>query len=79
MDRGPRPPVPQRAKIDEHSPAELRAITRWVLSDGPALDRETRIEQVRAELGFPTPRQRIVERVSIALDEAEKSMTRGEN
>ncbi|MFI9387744.1 AAA domain-containing protein [Kutzneria sp. NPDC052558] len=72
--RGPRPPVPYRAKIDEYSPAELTAIARWVLSDGLALDRETRIDQMREELRFSRRGRRIVERASIALDEVEKSM-----
>ncbi|GAA3438605.1 AAA domain-containing protein [Kutzneria kofuensis] len=73
VERGPRPRVPRRAKIDEYGPAELIAIARWVLSDGLALDRETRIEQVREALGFQRRGKRIVERVSIALDEVEKS------
>jgi very-short-patch-repair endonuclease len=67
--RGPRPPVePGRGTIDRYGDAELDAVARWIRSDGLPLDRETRLAQMRRELGFRRRGRRIDERCGAALD-----------
>jgi len=67
--RAPRPPVePGRGSIERYTDEELNAIARWVKSDGLPLDRESRIEQMRKELGFERRGRRILERCEAALD-----------
>jgi very-short-patch-repair endonuclease len=65
--RGQRPNIPQRSKIDEYTQAELIALIRWILSDGCLrTDDEICTEMVR-ELGFKRRGVRIEEAVRAAL------------
>lgn len=50
--RGPRPRLPVGERIGDYSDADLRALFRWLLSDGLQLDRDTRVRQAMDELGF---------------------------
>jgi len=67
--RGPRPPVEAgRGSITRYTDAELEALARWIESDGLPLDRATRLDQMRVELGFERRGPRITERCRLALD-----------
>lgn len=78
-DRGPRPRVPRRAKIDEYSDREVIAICSWVLGDRLPMDRESRIDQVLQELGFRRRGKKIVERINAALHQLDRLATAEEN
>jgi very-short-patch-repair endonuclease len=71
-DRGPRPLVPRRSKIDEYSDGELDAICGWLLADQLPLDRETRIDEAIRELGYQRRGKKIVERIGAALDRVQR-------
>jgi very-short-patch-repair endonuclease len=71
-ERGPRPSVPRRGKIDEYADREISAICHWLLSDRLPLDRETRIDQAIQELGFKRRGRKIVERINAGFDRAER-------
>lgn len=67
--REPRPPVePRRGNIALYADDELDKMARWLASDGLPLDRETRLVQMRHELGFTRRGNRIDERCGAALD-----------
>jgi hypothetical protein len=71
--RGQRPNVPQRSKIDEYTQAELIALIRWILSDGCLrTDDEICTEMVR-ELGFKRRGVRIEEAVRSALKKVRRT------
>ncbi|GDY33399.1 AAA domain-containing protein [Gandjariella thermophila] len=78
-DRGPRPRVPRRGKIDEYADHEIVAVCRWLLADRLPLDRETRIDQAIQQLGFRRRGRKIVERINAAFDHAERLGTAEEN
>jgi very-short-patch-repair endonuclease len=66
--RLPRPRVPQGLRIEQYTDSQLDDIACWVLSDDLALDRETRLRQMREALGFKRVGRRIVERCAAALN-----------
>jgi very-short-patch-repair endonuclease len=69
VHRAARPPVePGRGPIDRYSDSELDAVAKWIKSDELPLDRETRLAQMRSELGFQRRGRRIDERCGAALD-----------
>lgn len=76
VTRRPRPPVEAGRKIAEYSDGELLAICHWLLTDRLQLDREERIEQAMAELGFRRRGARIVERLGRAVHVAQNDADR---
>jgi hypothetical protein len=66
--RLPRPKVPQGLRIEQYTDSQLDDVACWVLSDDLALDRETRLRQMREALGFKRVGRRIVERCAAALN-----------
>jgi very-short-patch-repair endonuclease len=66
--RLPQPMVQQGLRIDQYTDSQLDDIARWVLSDDLALDRDTRLRQMREALGFKKSGRRIVECCVAALD-----------
>jgi very-short-patch-repair endonuclease len=73
---GTRPAVTAGMRITEYSDTDLTAIARWILSDGFQLDRDTRIAQVMAELGFRKRGRVIVDRLTHALERAQRIVDR---
>jgi hypothetical protein len=59
-------------RINDYSSGELTASARWILSDGFQRDRETRVAQAMAELGFKKRGKIIVERLERAFDQAQQ-------
>lgn len=74
--RGPRPPIAPGGRIADYSRMDLRRVARWLLSDGYQLDRDTRIGQAMAELGFQKRGKLIVEALNSAFDEAQRDADR---
>jgi very-short-patch-repair endonuclease len=72
LRRGPRPAVQAGLRINDYSSGELTALARWILSDGFQRDRETRVAQAMAELGFKKRGKIIVERLERAFDQAQQ-------
>jgi len=72
IQRGPRPNVPSGLKTQEYSDRELVAVCRWLTTDGLHLDREERLTQAMAELGFKRRGPRIIERLMKAVEIAER-------
>ena len=66
VERGPRPGVPQRSKIDEYRPEELVAVIRWIKSDTLLRSKEQLVCLAFVELGF----QRLGPRIREALERA---------
>ncbi|OXM71194.1 AAA domain-containing protein [Amycolatopsis vastitatis] len=77
--RGPRPRVPAGLSIQEYTERQLIEICRWLMSDGLLLDRDERLRQAMAELGFRRRGERIVERLSRAVDIAQDLADKEEN
>ncbi|MFJ7210918.1 AAA domain-containing protein [Amycolatopsis sp. NPDC098790] len=77
--RGPRPRVPAGMSIQEYSERQLIEICRWHMSDGLLLDRDERLRQVMAELGFQRRGPRITERLGRAIDIAQNLADKEEN
>ncbi|WP_328446422.1 AAA domain-containing protein [Amycolatopsis sp. NBC_00438] len=77
--RGPRPRIPSGLPIQEYSERQLIEICRWLMSDGLLLDAEERLGQAVAELGFRRRGQRIVERLSRAIEIAQHLADKEEN
>jgi very-short-patch-repair endonuclease len=75
--RRPRPSVPPGQRIDQYTDADLDRMACWVLSDGLALDRDTRCEQLRSALGFTRAGSRIVARCYAALDRCRDTQEAG--
>lgn len=50
---------------------ELIGLCRWLISDGPPLDRQERITRAMEELGFKRRGKKIVERLERAVDIAQ--------
>lgn len=69
--RGPRPALPAGERITDYSDADLAVLARWILSDGYQLDRDTRISQAIAELGFKKRGRVIVERLTRTFEQAQ--------
>lgn len=67
--RGPRPMISRRQDILAYADDELYQVARWLLGDGLPLDRQTRLAQMRDELGFRSG-SRINHRCGQALDAA---------
>lgn len=65
--RGPRPPVPPGLSIDDYSDAQLRAIVRWVRSDGRLRTDDEILSEVIAALEFTRRGTRIVETIRTAI------------
>jgi very-short-patch-repair endonuclease len=70
--RGPRPAVPYGLpKIDDYSDEQLIALCWWLICDGRQLDRQERVSQAIAELGFQRRGKKIVERLESAVEVAQ--------
>ncbi|MER6406236.1 AAA domain-containing protein [Streptomyces viridosporus] len=69
--RGPRPVLPDGQRISDYSDADLLNLATWLLDDGFQLDRDTRITQALAELGFKKRGRVIVERLTRAFEQAQ--------
>jgi hypothetical protein len=59
--------VPPGFSIGRYTDGQLIAIFRWLIGDGLPIDRETRLRQAQAELGFKTMGPKIRERLTRAL------------
>jgi hypothetical protein len=68
--RGPRPPVPRRARSADYTDNDLDVICRWLLTGGLPAARVDRISQAIAELGV-SRRGKIAERLERAFDQAQ--------
>jgi very-short-patch-repair endonuclease len=65
--RGPRPPIPKRASIDEYRPAELLSLIDWIESDQRLrTDQELADEMIKA-IGFKRRGARIDEAIRKAI------------
>jgi len=65
--RAPRPPVPPGLAIDEYSPSQLRAIVRWIRSDGRLRTDDEILSEAIAALEFSRRGARIVGAVRAAI------------
>ena len=74
--RGPRPPVPPGLAIDEYSPSQLRAIVRWIRSDGRLRTDDEILSEAIAALEFSRRGARIVEALRTAIAETRSGLTR---
>ncbi|MFE2743398.1 AAA domain-containing protein [Streptomyces scopuliridis] len=74
--RGRRPALPTGSRITDFSDTDLASLARWLLSDGYQLDRDTRISQAIAELGFKKRGRVIVERLTRAFEQAQQAADR---
>ncbi|WP_328465817.1 AAA domain-containing protein [Streptomyces sp. NBC_00448] len=70
--RRPRPAVVAGMRIIEYSDSDLTAIASWILSDGFQLDRDARVAEAMAELGFKKRGKVIVDRLERAFDRAQQ-------
>jgi hypothetical protein len=68
--RGPRPQLAQGVPIDEHPPAALVALVRWIESDERLRTEEELVDEAIAELGYRRRGPRIVEAVTRAVHTA---------
>lgn len=75
-DRGPRPPISRLPNIRDYTPGQLTELCTWLLRDGLALDRETRMRQAMDELGFHRLASEIRKRLGAAVDGAERKAAR---
>ncbi|WP_370946019.1 AAA domain-containing protein [Amycolatopsis sp. cg5] len=66
-----RPNVPVGLRTQEYSDRQLIELCRWLISDGLLLDRQERVDQARAELGFKKRGKIIDERLGRAVDIAQ--------
>jgi len=69
--RGPRPNVPAGLRIQDYTERQLIELCRWLMSDRLHLDREERLVQAMAELGFRRRGDRIVEYLGRAIEIAQ--------
>ncbi|ATL69873.1 AAA domain-containing protein [Nocardia terpenica] len=76
--RGLRPEVPTGLRIHEYSDRELIAICRWLMSDRLHISREERLAQAMTELGFRRRGTRITERLTHAIEAAQRLVDREE-
>jgi hypothetical protein len=76
--RGARPPVPAGLKSHEYTQAQLIDVCKWLLTDGLQLDRDERVEQALRELGFQRRGPRIAERLTRAVEIAQRHADREE-
>lgn len=65
--RATRPPVPERENIDEYPTSELRAMVRWVRSDGLLHTDQEIVAEVTRELGFKRKGAKIVAAIEAAI------------
>ncbi|GLY53004.1 AAA domain-containing protein [Lentzea sp. NBRC 102530] len=75
--RGPRPvflPPPKRPQIVHYTGAELVQLCCWLLTDRLQVDRDTRIEQAVAELGFGRKTSKMEQLLGEALTRAQQLM-----
>lgn len=70
--RLPRPELPAYRSIKDYTDEQLQSLAHWTLSDGYQLDRDTRIGQAMAELGFKRRGTVIVARLSHAFEQAQR-------
>ncbi|MFE0686569.1 AAA domain-containing protein [Streptomyces xiamenensis] len=72
--RAPRPALPSHRSIKDYTDRELYRLALWILGDGFQLDRDARIGEAIAELGFKKRGRIIVERLTQAFDQAQRAM-----
>ncbi|MGW2659972.1 AAA domain-containing protein [Nocardia tengchongensis] len=70
--RGLRPNIPAGLKIGEYRNQELISLCRWLMTDGLHLDKEDRLVQAMAELGFQRRGTRITDRLLSAISDAQR-------
>lgn len=79
-DRGPRPAVPYGLPtIDDYTDEQLIALCWWLICDGLQLDRQERVTQAMAELGFHRRGKKIRERLESAIEIAQHHADRTES
>ncbi|MGV3617984.1 MAG: AAA domain-containing protein [Fimbriimonas sp.] len=72
-ERDPHPEIPVKGQIDLYSPAELRALVRWIASDGLLRTDDEIIAEMLPEIGAKRRGDRIVAAVEAAIREVEGS------
>jgi very-short-patch-repair endonuclease len=65
--RGPRPRVPPGHAITEYAPSQIRAVVRWVKSDGRLYTEDQLLAETMRALGFTVRGKRIVEAIQRAI------------
>jgi very-short-patch-repair endonuclease len=66
-ERDPWPRVPRGLQIGDYSPSQLRAVVRWVKSDGRLYTEEELLAETMRALGFRVRGSRIVEALQRAI------------
>ncbi|WP_410601700.1 AAA domain-containing protein [Amycolatopsis sp. lyj-90] len=77
--RGPKPQVPAGLRITEYSERQLIELCRWLMTDRLHLDRDERLKEAMAELGFQNRGKVIVERLNKAIEIAQHLADKEEN
>ncbi|MDQ0379182.1 AAA domain-containing protein [Amycolatopsis thermophila] len=72
VSRSPRPRVPAGLPIHQYTERQLVEVCRWLMTDRLHLSRDERLAQAMADLGFQRRGPRIVERLTAAIDVAQK-------
>lgn len=70
--------VPPGFPTSKYTDGQLIAVCRWLISDGLALDREIRLHQAKAELGFKVLGPKLRERLTRAVDIAQHQVDQAE-
>jgi hypothetical protein len=79
-DRGPRPAVPYGLPtIEDYTDEQLIGLCWWLICDGLQLDRQERVTQAMAELGFQRRGKKIRERLERAIEIAQHHADRTES
>ncbi|RJQ90617.1 AAA domain-containing protein [Amycolatopsis panacis] len=78
-ERGPRPDVPAGLSIQDYSETQLIGLCVWLMSDRLLLDRDVRLQQAMTELGFKRRGQKILTRLTRAIEIAQHHVTKKEN
>lgn len=73
--RGPAPRIPRGLKIDEHDPAMLVKLARWVMSDDRLRTDEEIFEEMFGQMGYGRRGHRIREALHRAIAQARESAT----
>lgn len=79
VTRGPRPRVIPGLSIQQYTERQLIDVCRWLMTDRLHLSRDERLTQAMTELGFQRRGPRIVERLTAAIDVAQRLADQEEN
>jgi very-short-patch-repair endonuclease len=66
-ERGPRPAIPVRGRIDLYTPTELTALVGWILSDGLLRTDDEIVAEMLPEIGASRRGDRIVAAIEAAI------------